>query len=84
MLSFVASQYRFWAGSGWLAAGQVYDGMLVCQEFLGDYTAMAGLTRALGAEKGAFRTPGNTHPFGWFLPLREDCERPAYFAIALD
>ena len=84
MLSFIASQYRFWAGEGWLATGQVYDDKTVCQEFLGDYAAMAGLVRALHASKGEFRTPGNTQPFGWFLPLWEGCKRPDYFAIALD
>ena len=84
MLRFLASQYHFWAGEDWLAAGQIYDGKLVCQEFLGGQAAMAGLVRALGAAAGAFRTPGNTVPFAWFLPLGDGCDRPAYFALALD
>ena len=83
-LPFLASQYRFWAGDGWLAIGQVYDGKLVCQEFLGDHSAMAGLVRALGAAAGAFRTPGAAVPFAWLLPLHGGCERPRYFALALD
>ena len=84
ILRFLASQYHFWAGTGWLAVGQVYDGRLVCQEFLGDRTAIAGLVRALGASVGQVRMPGNTEPFAWFLPLRSGCERPDYFALALD
>ena len=84
ILRFLASQYRFWAGDGWLATGQVYDGKLVCQEFLGEETAMAGFVQAAGASAGVFRTPGNTEPFAWFLPLRGGCERPGYFALALD
>jgi len=84
ILNFLASQYRFWMGDGWLATGQVYDGKLVCQEFLGDKDAMAGFVRALGAAAGEFRTPGKTTPFAWLLPLRDDCERPGYFALALD
>lgn len=84
MLEFLASQCHFWAGEGWLATGQVYEGKLVCQEFLGDTGAMAGLVKALGAAEGAFRTPGKSRPFAWLLPLRKDCGRPAYFALALD
>lgn len=84
MLEFLASQCRFWAGDGWLAVGQVYEGKLICQEFLGDLAAMAGLVRALEVPEGTFRTVGETVPFGWLLPLRADCERPAYFALALD
>lgn len=83
-LSFLASQYRFWAGDGWLAVGQVYDGKLVCQEFLGNQNAMAGLVRALDVPVGVFRTAGKAEPFAWFLPLRSGCEPPAYFALALD
>lgn len=84
ILTFLASQYRFWTGAGWLAAGQVYDGRLICQEFLGDRNAAKGLVRALGASAGVFRMPGKTVPFAWILPLRGGCERPAYFALALD
>ena len=84
LLDFLASQCHFWAGDGWLAAGQVYDGRLVCQEFLGDQKAMAGLVRAVGVAEGTFRTPGKSQPFGWILPLRSGCERPDYFALALD
>lgn len=84
ILRFLASQYRFWTGDGWLAVGQVYDDQLVCQEFLGEEAAMAGLVRAADASAGEFRTPGNTEPFAWFLPLHGGCERPGYFALALD
>lgn len=84
ILRFLASQYHFWAETDWLAVGQVYDGKLVCQEFLGDRNAISGLVRALGASVGQVRMPGSTDPFAWFLPLRSDCERPAYFALALD
>lgn len=84
MVTFLASQYRFFAGDGWLAVGQIYDGKLVCQEFLGDSSAMGGLVRALDVSEGEFRTPGKTKPFAWFLPLHEGCEGPGYFALALD
>ena len=83
-LEFLATQCHFWAGEGWLAVGQIYDGKLVCQEFLGDERAIPGLLRALDVPCGQFRTAGAERPFAYLLPLRADCLRPAYFALALD
>ena len=40
--------------------------------------------RALGVPVGTFRTVGETVPFAYLLPLRDDCERPEYFALALN
>ena len=84
LLAFLATQSHFWAGEDWLAVGQVYDGKLVCAEFLGNRDAAGGLLRALAVPEGTFRTPGETEPFGWFLPLRGDCARPTYLGLALD
>ena len=83
-LRFLATQCHFWMGEGWLAAGQIYDGKLVCQEFLGDRDAADGLVRALGVSAGVFRMEGKTMPFAYLLPLHSSCERPAYFALALN
>lgn len=84
LLAFLATQCRFWTGDGWLAVGQVLDGKLVCAEILGDRNAAAGLVRALGVPVGEFRAAGKSVPFAWYLPLKADCGRPAYFALALD
>ena len=84
MLRFLASQCHFWAGEGWLATGQIYDGKLVCQEFLGNREAAGGLVKALGVPVGTFRMEGKMMPFAYLLPLKSDCEPPAYFALALD
>ena len=83
-LAFLASQYHFWAGSDFLAVGQIYDDKLVCQEFLGNRLVAADLLRALEAPEGTFRAPGKERPFGWFLSLNPGCARPEYFALALD
>lgn len=83
-LAFLASQCHFWAGADFLATGQIYDGKLVCMEFLGNQTAAAGLLRALEIPEGTFRTSGAEHPFAYYLPLRRGCARPAYFGLALD
>ena len=84
MLDFLATQCCFWAGEGWLAAGQLYGDELICQEFLGDRSLLSGLVRALQVGEGTFRTPGKAHPFVWALPLKEGCRLPDYFALALD
>lgn len=84
MLDFLAAFCRFWAGEGWLAAGQVYDGKLACAELLGNANAAQGLLRALDVPSGTFRMPGGEEPFAWLLPLHGGCVRPSYFAFALD
>ena len=83
-LAFLASQSHFWAGTDFLAVGQIYDSKLVCSEFLGNRSAADGLLQALQVPEGTFRTPGEERPFTWFLPLRDLCGRPAYFGLALD
>ena len=83
-LTFLASQCRFWAGEDWLAVGQIYEGKLVCQEFLGDASALPGLLWALGIERGSCRMPGTEAVFAYLLPLRPGCVRPQYFGLALD
>ena len=83
-LAFLATQCHFWTGADFLAVGQIYDGKLVCMEFLGSRAAAPGLLRALNVPAGTFRTPGGERPFAWLLPLHGDCGRPAYFGLALD
>ncbi len=83
-LDFLAAQCHFWSGENALAVGQIYDGRLVLQEFLGDETQMPGLLRALDVHVGIARMPGTGEKFAYLLPLRENCLRPGYFALALD
>lgn len=83
-LAFLATQCHFWAGEGWLAVGQIYDGKLVCPEFLGDQRAIPAFLRALDVPCGQFRLPGGENPFAYLLPLHNGCMRPGYFAFALD
>ena len=83
-LELLASQCRFWKGEKWLAVGRISGQKLVCQEFLGDETAIPGLLRALDVSCGSFRMPGDGESFAYLLPLRENCLLPGYFALALD
>ena len=83
-LPFLNSQYRFFGGGDFLAAGQIYEGKFYAQEFLGNADCMAPLLCDLGVEEGVFRTVGESTPFVWYLPLTERCVKPQYFAMALD
>ena len=83
-MAFLATQSHFWAGEGWLAVGQIYDGKLVCPEFMGDQRKIPAFLRALDVLCGQFRLPGGENPFAYLLPLRDGCARPGYFAFALD
>lgn len=83
-LAFLSSQCHFWTGPDFLAVGQVYDGKLVCMEFLGNRMAAEGLLRALETAEGTFRSPGEQQPLAWLLPLHTGCARPEYFGLALD
>lgn len=83
-MAFLATQSHFWAGEGWLAVGQIYDGKLVCPEFLGDQRKIPAFLRALDVSCGQCCLPGGENPFAYLLPLRDGCARPGYFAFALD
>lgn len=83
-LPFLDTQYRFFEGENFLAAGLTFEGVFHGQEFLGERGCMEGLLRSLGAEEGIFRTPGKGRPFAYLLKLQPDCLVPTYFAIAMD
>ena len=52
-------------------------------EFLGDPADLPGILKALGKERGNFRTPGEDIPFAMWLPLTE-LAPPKYFGFAFD
>jgi len=84
MLDFFATQADFWAGENWLVAASDYDGEFHCCELLGDVSAAPGILKALGRDRGFFRTTGNSKPFAMVRTLGENCKIPAYFGLALD
>jgi len=83
-LPFLDTQYRFFEGEDFLAAGQSYEGKFYAQEFLGDRACMEGLLCALDVTEGVFRTPGKGRSFAYLLKLQPECLEPTYFAIAMD
>lgn len=82
-LAFLASCARLYAGVGWLLAGNMEEDTFVAMEFLGDRAVVPAVLAALGAKRGRFRTPGDSHPFAQYRSLTDSCA-PAYFALAFD
>lgn len=83
LLDFMSTFCSFWAGDGWLLAGNICGEVLQVQEFLGDAGLAPAITAALGAKVGHFRTPGAERPFAMHYPL-DDAPPPKYFGLALD
>lgn len=79
----LADQCGLFGGEDFLLAAWTEDGVLHAEEFLGDRAAVPGIVKALGAEKGIFRTPGEDKAFAMYHPLCADCPKPEYFGIAL-
>lgn len=83
-LTYLASYAKFYAGSDFLLAGNVYDGTFVGMELLGNQEAAPGILAALGMEQGSFRCPGGQIPFGMFLALEESAAEPSYLGLVFD
>ncbi len=84
-LDFLSSYACFYAGEDFILAAYKDGGTLICPEILGNTESAPGIVRALGCEKGIFRTPGITKPFAMYLPLQEESETaPSYLGFAFD
>ena len=82
--TFLNAYCKFYAGADFLlTCEETLDGLRV-QEFLGNIQAAPGILNAMGLAKGSFRTPGSERDFAMWLPFREDCPKPGWFALALN
>lgn len=82
LTALLQDQCGLFGGEDFLLAAWVEDGVLHAEELLGDQSAAPGVLRALGAEKGIFRIPGEKKPFAMYCPLTENCPKPGYFGIS--
>lgn len=82
-LRLLAENTLFYAGADYLAAIDSEHGFRGL-ELLGNADAAPGILRALGVNRGTFRTPGCDSPFAMLCPLAEDCPFPSYFGFPLD
>lgn len=83
-LALLAGYCDFYAGEDFLLICSISPEGFQGQELLGNTQAAPGILRALGCATGCFRTPGTDQKFAMWLPLRKDCPKPAWFALALD
>lgn len=84
-LNFLQTHAKFYAGPCFLLAAHKQANILYGVELLGDSTIAPGLVRALGCEKGIFRTPGTDKPFAMYYPLGDSTlQPPSYFGLAFD
>ena len=82
-IPFLGTWCRFYRGKDFLLACALDEGELFVQEFLGNRDAAPGITAALGAKKGHFRTPGTQTPFAMYLPFTQ-APAPKYLGIVFD
>ena len=83
-LTFLNGYCDFYAGEDFLLICSISPEGFRGQELLGNTQAASGILRALNCEAGRFRTIGADRPFAMWLPFREDCPKPSWFALALD
>lgn len=83
-LTFLAAQAELLAGEDFLLAAWREGDTLHGMELLGDQGIAPAIVKALGCEKGNFRTPGEDKPFAMGLKLQEGAVLPNYFAFAFD
>lgn len=78
----LADNCGLYAGEDFLVAVYVDGASVHAEELLGDASAAPGILRALGAEEGTFRIPGDGKDFAMYCPLRQTCPKPGYFGIS--
>lgn len=83
-LLFLAAQAELLAGADFLLAAWREEETLHAMELLGNTKAAPGIVKALGCEKGNFRTPGKDIPFAMGLKLQKTAKFPIYFGLAFD
>ncbi len=83
-LDYLHTYAKFFTGEELLLSATVEGDTLIAQELLGNTALAPRILSALGIQEGRFRTPGTGRYFAMYLPLTDDCPRPAYFGLALD
>lgn len=82
-LDFLATFCGLYGGDDYLFCGGLEEDTFYFQEFLGSPGRVPNILKALGAEKGVLRIPGDT-PFAMYRSLDGTTELPAYFDIPLN
>jgi hypothetical protein len=80
---FLGAQYILAEGEDFVLSGYRIKDKLIASEFLGNKAAASGALRALGCERGEFRTVGDDDAFAMYLAFGED-HAPEYLGIVFD
>lgn len=83
-IAFLETMAFFYQGADVLVAAHAENGVLRCQELLGNASRAPGILAALKCSRGFFRTPGGGKPFAMFLPLKKHAQAPGYLGLAFD
>ena len=83
-IDFLSSFSKFYSGDCFVLTARPDGERLFGAELLGNVDAAAGITRALGFERGVFRTEGNVKPFAMYYSLDKKTVPPTYFGLAFD
>lgn len=83
-LDFLKTRCALFTEEDFLLAAEIADGV-VTGELLGNTERAPEIVKALGCQKGNFRTPGEETAFAMYHPLDvENGEMPSYFGLAFD
>lgn len=80
---FLGAQYILVEGEDFVLSGYKIKDKLIASEFLGNKASASGALRALGCERGEFRTAGEDEFFAMYLAFTEDAA-PEYLGIVFD
>lgn len=84
-IDFLATFSSFYEGDDFVLTARREGNLLFCAELLGNIDAASGITRALGYEKGFFRTDGSEKQFTMYYSLDGGkTPPPTYFGLAFD
>ena len=83
-IDFLQTMADLYAGDGFALAAAHRNGVLYGIELLGDKDVAPAILRALGCNKGRFRTVGNDKPFAMYRSLTDGKLTPSYFGLAFD
>ncbi len=83
-LDFLKTRCGLFTGEDFLLAAEIADGV-VTGELLGNTERAPEIVKAMGCQRGSFRTPGEETAFAMYHPLDgENHDMPGYFGLAFD
>ena len=83
-LDYLSQFEDFYTDGTFLLSAHIKDNTVYAQEFLGDNKLLPFIVSSLSAEKGVFRTKGDSIPFSMYYPFYDNSPKPVWFGLAFD